>query len=104
MEKEKPGEVLSWNWRADHTKAWRTLRALYKWWTVTRPARTDPDTALLSVPLTFKQRLENIGGEKILHTPYIKASLRSGKLQEKWHAEDDRQLHRLIDVRLFMWT
>ena len=111
VEQEKPGKVIDWNSDKEHKKAWREVRALYKWWTKKRPARKDPldDKKLKVPPLKFK-KIPNTDLSKMVvpskkkYAKYYKAAKESTRLEMQWHEEDQLHLHRLIDIRPYLWT
>lgn len=88
IEFEEPFEHVD----VDHNKeVWDEVRLLYEWWTLVRPARTYPIDEIpvdlldiSSIPPDFL--IENIARE-----------------QEYWE-EDQKMLHRLIEVRGHLWT
>ena len=110
IEKERP-ERIGWNANKMHRDAWREIKSLYKWWKEKRPARHSPldDKKLLKPPLKFKK----IPGSKFSqlvqpdrkkYAAYYRAMKRDGRLEKQWYEEDQRNLHRLIEVRGFLWT
>ena len=67
------------------------------------------DKKLIKPPLKFKK----IPGSKFSqlvepdrkkYTAYYRAVKRDGWLEKQWYEEDQRNLHRLIEVRGFLWT
>ena len=111
MENEHPDKTVDWSWNEIHSKAWKEIISLYKWWTETRPARVDPlDDKKLKIP---PLKVEPIPGTKLRkpiepdkkkYAAYYKAMGKSLKLEEKWFEEDQQNLHRLIEIRPFLWT
>jgi len=111
VEKEKPGERIDWSWDATHRRAWKEIMSLYKWWKKERPARKDPldDKRIKHSPMKF----EKISGsdlsrmiepDKKKYAKYYQALKKSWKLDLKWEKKDQRNLHRLIEIRKFLWT
>lgn len=100
VELEEP-ENLDWDWCEEHAKVWEEIQELYKWWTKTRPARKDPfddfDDSKMP-PLGYRLRWE-----KEEHPEYEKAVAESNHLEVKWDEEDQRNLHRLIEIRGYLW-
>jgi len=112
MEKEKPGKHCNWSHDAAHRKAWKELQKLYVWWMVQRPEREEPILAKgLKSPLFI---LEPVPGEpgfkhcvppdKKKHVAWYAAVKMQEKAELRWFKEDQTMLHRLIEVRPFMWT
>lgn len=117
------GEVLIPDCHVNYTwaKEWRQWKKeadfLYKWWKEIRPARFDPfiDDGDLVGPLSnelFSEPDEKgnrrwLGGSQEMKKKYpafYKAMAQSRKLEKKWEEEDQKMLHRLIDIRRGMWT
>jgi hypothetical protein len=111
VEEEKPDKTINWNWNALHKKAWKEVQALYKWWNVTRPARKSPldEKGLKRPPLKFKkipgaEMMQMVEPDKKKYAKYYRALRKHNRLEKKWHEEDQRNLHRLIEIRGFLWT
>jgi hypothetical protein len=109
IEKEKPEEHINWNAKEDDKHAWEEMQSLYKWWKEERPARVDPilDDNLESPPFEFEttedgRSIWNPDKEK--YAEFWKACEESSRLEVLWNEEDQKNLHRLIDIRRFMWT
>jgi hypothetical protein len=74
-----------------------------------RKGRGDADRKIAKPPVRF----ENVAGTKLRRvlTPdkkkyagYFHALTEHAHLEKKWHNEDQRNLHRLINIRKFLWT
>lgn len=101
-----------WNADEETKHAWSEIKDLYKWWTKKRPARKDPiyRKGLKVPPIEF----ENMSGESqskalISYDPkkyrgWERAIKKSAELEIKWYEEDQKNLHRLIEVRKHLWT
>jgi len=111
IEQEKPDEIVNWNVDELHRKAWKEIKSLYNWWKKERPARKSPldDNRLKHPP----SKLEKIPGsdlckmvepDKKKYASYYRALRKHWKLEQKREEEDQRNLHRLIDIRKFLWT
>jgi hypothetical protein len=111
IEQEKPDRIVDWNGDELHRKAWKEIKSLYNWWKKERPARKSPldDNRLKYPPL----KLEKIPGsdlckmvepDKKKYANYYRVLREHRKLEEKWEEEDQHNLHRLIDIRKFLWT
>lgn len=111
VEQESPDKHIDWSHDAVHRRAWKEIRNLHKWWTRIRPRRHSPldDKKIAKPPLRF----EKVAGTKLrrLVTPdkkkygaYYRALRRDARLEHKWRSEDQRNLHRLINIREFLWT
>lgn len=92
-------------------EAWREICDLYDWWTNKRPNRKYPteDKRLKIPPIEF----EDIPGsdckrmiepDKKKYTAYYRALEKQGQLEIEYQAEDQKNLHRLIEVRSYLWT
>jgi hypothetical protein len=111
IEQEKPDKIVDWNVDKSYRKAWQEIKSLYDWWKRERPARKSPlhDKRLRLPPL----KLEKIPGSELYkmaepdknkYANYYRALRRHWKLEQKWEEEDQCNLHRLIDVRKFLWA
>lgn len=111
IEKEKPGKLIDWSTDQRHKKAWKEIRALYGWWKAKRPSRKDPleNKSLISPPLRFKKipgsnLSQMVQPDRRKYAKYYQSLNRSFALQQKWDKEDQRNLHRLVEIRSFLWT
>ncbi|MFA5689644.1 MAG: hypothetical protein WC959_10940 [Kiritimatiellales bacterium] len=85
---------------------------LYNWWTQERPARKDPLNDKTIPRPTEKERWEpQLDGSSLLlsvdpikYPEYVNALKESRRLDDEWKDEDQRNLHRLIDLRFYLWT
>jgi hypothetical protein len=111
VEKERPDKIIDWSHDEIHRRVWKEIRELYRWWKEKRPARKSPlDDEKLGVPsLRFKkipgsEMRELVRPDKKKYAAYYRAMRRHTQLEEKWHEEDQRNLHRLIEIRAYLWT
>lgn len=111
VEQEKPGEIIDWQADQLHRDAWREIQSLYRWWKKQRPARKSPrdDKRIKVPPLEFEEipgtdlsRL--IEPDKKKYAKYYQALEKHWKLEKEWEEEDQENLHRLIEIRGFLWT
>jgi len=111
VEQERPDRHIDWKRDPAHAKAWREITSLYRWWTKSRPDRHRPldDRSIKRPPL----RLERVPGTTFSRlAPYDKKKYRTYDrvlraqlaAETRWHAEDQRNLHRLVEIRPFLWT
>jgi len=111
VEQESPDKIVDWNSDSEHKHAWKEIRSLYRWWTQTRPSRRSPmDVKGLKKPLMKWKKIpgsENyqlVDYDKNKYTAYDAAMKKHWRLEKKWDEEDQRNLHRLIEIRQFLWT
>lgn len=111
VEQEKPDQIIDWNSDDLHKKAWKEIKSLYKWWKNTRPNRKSPlnDKKIKHPSLKFekvpgKDLSKMIEPDKKKYSKYYQALKKTQKLEQKWEEEDQNNLHRLIDIRKFLWT
>jgi len=118
VEKESPFEIVDWNHNEAHINAAKEIRSLYRWWTKLRPGRRDPlDELKENERPTREECIEPIysaDGKTIDHYrlvssrkkyPKYEATLKkSFKLEQKWKAEDQSNLLRLVQIRSFLWV
>lgn len=107
VEQERPDEIVDWQHDDLHRNAWSEISQLYKWWKEERPSRHDPLDDVASPPaeefLTAEEGTLNFP-EREKYPEYYAAVDKSSALEEEWHEEDQRNLHRLIEIRPFLWT
>jgi hypothetical protein len=111
MEKERPEKVTDWSCDQAHRKAWKDIKGLYKWWQNTRPNRKSPieDKSIRRPPVVVKKvsgtnYREIIQPDRRKYSIYYQALKKHMKLEEKWYREDQLMLHKLIEVRKYLWT
>ncbi len=107
IEQEKPDEIVDWQHDDMHRNAWNEISQLYKWWKVERPNRHDPWDDVTSPPVEEFLTAEEgklVFPEREKYPEYYAAVDKASRLEKEWHEEDQRNLHRLIEVRPFLWT
>jgi hypothetical protein len=111
VEKEQPDKHINWNANELHRQAWREIKSLYHWWKKKRPGRRRPldDKKLIMPPLKFKKipnsdMYEMVEQDKKKYAAYYRALRQQARLEQKWYEEDQRNLHRLVEIRGFLWT
>jgi hypothetical protein len=111
VENERPERVVDWNATTIHKQAWKEIKDLYEWWRKARPARRSPldDRRLVAPPLNFRriagsEAFEIVEPDRRKYGAYYRALEKHNRLEEKWFNEDQRNLHRLIEIRGFLWT
>lgn len=111
VEKERPGQIVGWNSGPEHKHAWKEIRALYKWWTRTRPARKGPlmQKGLKRPPMRWKKVpgshcRQLVDYDRRKYPEFEQVVKQHRCLEAKWEEEDQRNFHRLVEVRGFLWT
>ena len=111
VEQEKPDRIIDWDVDKLHKKAWREIKSLYNWWRRERPARKSPfdDKRIKHPPLKFAKipgsdLSRRVEPDKKKYANYYRALKKHWRLEQEWEEEDQRNLHRLIDIRKFLWT
>lgn len=118
VEKERPFEIVDWNFNDAHINAAKEIRSLYRWWTKSRPNRLDPLDGLKKNEIPdlseHSKPVYEDDGKTIKHyvfvsnppgySKYKASSKKSQKLNVKWEAEDQDNLIRLIKIRQFLWV
>jgi len=111
VEKEKAGEVIDWTWNNDVKQAWYEIHSLYKWWKEIRPARKDPlmDEHIESPPFEFEKIPDSkyvrlVDWDREDHKDFADACEESVRLEKEWNEEDSDNLHRLVNIRSYLWT
>lgn len=94
VEKEKPFEYINWNSDEENKKARIEIEALYNWWTKEYPAREKVLEDLYSqIDKTNYNSQKNKAAYDELN-----------RLEEVWHKKEQENLHRLIEIRSYLWT
>lgn len=111
VEREHPDRTIDWNADEMHKHAWKEIKSLCKWWKETRPARRSPldDKKLAVPPLKFikipgSDLEQMVEPDKKKYAEYYRALKKLSRLEQKWYEEDQRNLHRLIEIRGHLWT
>ena len=111
VEGERPEKIVDWDFDEQHKVAWAEINSLYKWWTKTRPNRRSPLDAkkLKRPPFKFKKipgsdMRELVTPDRKKYAAYYQALEEHVRLEKEWYEEDQRNLHRLIEIRGFLWT
>ena len=111
VEQEIPDQIINWNSDVLHKEAWKEIKSLYKWWKNIRTNRKSPldDKKIKHPPMKFekvpgKNLSKMIEPDKKKYSKYFQALRKTLKLERKWEEDDQRNLHRLIDIRKFLWT
>ena len=111
VEQEQPDKYIDWSHDTNLRQAWKEIRTLYRWWTTTRPSRHDPleDKKIAKPPLRFEKIAGTIFSrlvtpDKKKYAAYYRVLKQHTRLEQKWREEDQRNLHRLVEIREFLWT
>ena len=111
VKQEQPEKIVDWDFDELHRGAWAEIADLYKWWKKTRPKRRSPldDKKLKRPPFKLKkipgsELRQWVKSDKQKYLAYYQALEEHARLENEWYVEDQRNLHRLIDVRGFLWT
>ena len=67
------------------------------------------DKKIAKPPLRFEkiagtQFSRLVTPDKKKYAAYYRASKKHARLEQQWHNEDQHNLHRLIEIREFLWT
>jgi len=111
VEQEKPDQIVDWNFDPEQKNAGKEIRSLYHWWTQVRPARRSPldQKGLKNPPMRWKkipgsENRQLVDYDRNKYAAYDIALRKHWRLEKKWGEEDQRNLHRLIEIRQFLWT
>jgi hypothetical protein len=111
VEQEKPDQIVDWNSEPEHKHAWKEIHSLYRWWTKTRPARKSPldEKGLKKPPMRWKKLLgtdhrQLVDYDKKKYPAYDFALKKHWRMEKKQNEEDQKNLHRLIEIRQVLWT
>lgn len=98
VEKEKPEESVNWDFTPEHQQARKEFRSLYYWWKIGRPAAQKHFMRLISKEFSAKT-LD--WGKQIVDKKIL---LDLTEFEDKLDKIDKKQLHRLVEIRGFLWT
>lgn len=108
VEQEKPDKIVDWSWDAPHRKAWREISDLYTWWKKIRPKRKSKYAKAKLPPKKWVKVAPNalqwVSLDPVADRKFAAIAKKQIREEEKWDQEDQRQLHRLVAVRRFLWT
>lgn len=111
IEREKPAKRIDWGWDVRHRKAWKEIMSLYRWWKKERPARKSVlDRKNVKWPAHKTEKVPGKDGwrwvepDRKKYAAYYRLLKLSWRQEAEWAAEDQRNLHRLIDIREYLWT
>ena len=111
IEKEHPDKMTDWSFDQTHRQAWKDIIKLYKWWKHKRPNRKNPieDKNIRRPPFVTrkvlsKQYCEIVPPDRKKYSDYYRALKKQIKLEDNWYREDELMLHKLIEVRKYLWT
>ncbi len=111
IEKEEPFERIDWDATDYHKNAAAEMKELYRWWKEDYPRKEEmfPDGTLLPksaegdrIPLWELFGETNQDDPKIVD--YKKVLDAANKNEGAWVEEEERQLIRLMKIRMALWT
>lgn len=118
VEKEKALEIIDWDWNETHSAVGKEIRHLYYWWTVVYPNRPRPYGGVFQGRRFVEDEAENdplglgtvdipgVSGKRMgaFTEEYHEYTLEQDALDEAQMKEEQEMLHRLIDIREYLWT
>jgi hypothetical protein len=111
VDTEKPDKIIDWNADPLCQSAWKEIQSLYQWWTITRPLRKGPfDERKIQHPPWRTKKIPGETTSRLIppdrkkYADYYLALEEQRQLDIQWDQEDQENLHRLIEVRRFLWT
>lgn len=122
IEQEEPENIIDWSSDPAHKAAWQELSDLYRWWTIERPNRAQHlhTEGLVIPPIEATHTAEatnktdststtpnvdlSVKADEEKYAAFFKAAEAQRTLDQTYHEEDQLNLHRLIDVRPYLWT
>ncbi len=99
VEKESPFDIIDWGSSEENTHVRREIEELYRWWTKVRPGRVEPIDKV-EAPDLFSPRNPDDPRQIAWKT----ACEEQWRLEESWYTEDQDMLHRLVNIRSYLWT
>jgi len=111
MEREHPGDIIAWDSTPEHSAAWKEINELYEWWKRGRKAEHIACSELLDgVDMSWEKMWKPDPENSAMYqfqkpqddekTKWDAYSAESDRLD----AKDQEMLHRLIEVRMNLWT
>lgn len=104
VEGEKPFTHIDWTWNRDHRKARREIAKLYCWWVRIRPARVEANYEYDVFPPICAQDEPIDDPDGKIAAAWDRYCEESFKQEDEWAKEDQKMLHRLIQIRKYLWT
>ena len=111
VEQEQPAKLIDWSADVRHRKAWKEIISLYRWWKKERPMRKSLlDRKNVKWPAYKTEKVPGkdlwkwIKPDRKKYAAYYRLSQQSWRQKAKWVAEDQKNLHRLVDIREYLWT
>ncbi len=111
VEQEQPAKLIDWSADVRHRKAWKEIMSLYRWWKKERPMRKSLlDRKNVKWPAYKTEKVPGkdlwkwIRPDRKKYGAYYRLLKLSWRQKAKWAAEDQKNLHRLIDIREHLWT
>ena len=111
VEQEQPAKLIDWSADARHRNAWKEIMSLYRWWKNERPRRKSAlDRKNVKWPpfktekIPGKDLWKSIKPDRKKYAAYYRLLKQSWQQDAEWAAEDQKNLHRLIDIREHLWT
>lgn len=110
LEKEKPGEIIDWEWDEEHSKAWKEINELYKWWHETYIPWSETYMDKYEFP---DWKFEKVEGSNHFTSRYRseeekqrarEVSQQITDEEERMHNEITEKCKRIIELRSFLWT
>lgn len=111
VEQEQPAKRIDWSADARHRKAWKEIMSLYRWWKKERPKRKSVlDRENIKRPTHKTKKIPGKKAWKLIepdrkkYAAYYRLLDLHQRQKAKWAADDQKNLHRLIDIREHLWT
>ena len=108
IEQEKPNRLVDWSYDKPHRHAWKEITSLYKWWKSIRPKRKScMDSAKrprMKIAKGSNDEVSFVFKDKKKEVAYRRLIKKSIGEEKKWHDEDQINLHRLIEIRPYLWV
>jgi hypothetical protein len=101
-----------WGFTEESKHAYKEIKDLYRWWIKKRPARKNPiDRKGLKIPPIEAKDVpgspdlvELIQPDPKKYRGWYRAVEKAKELEILWYEEDQKNLHRLVNIRSHLWT
>lgn len=93
------------DWDADerHKVAWEEMNELYYWWVYQRPYREEKLNKDYPLPNVSLNRLFDRDENDEEMEEWDRISKIHNNIETEWEEEDRKMLHRLIEIKSFLW-
>jgi hypothetical protein len=100
---EDSSTIEDYEHKVTRNATWNTMMELYNWWSIERPARSEQEYPDLPDEWGFLATLNEDYDNEPLMQQWCAVSAANQQLELEWDEQDQLMLHKLIDIRQYMW-